>query len=175
MLYEITSQDIKLEFYLPQGVFMGSSREEISVSEILALRGKLFKKPFVYRNLQPIVLIDTSSIYPYLDFRNETALCEEFFKKIEKEKVLENVSRMFDKLILEDKLLNGIDKTKLLNSISEMLNELSPEQMKIPEDELFERIRGVLALEAVSGILNELTPEEMKVFDEAVKRRPLFK
>lgn len=31
------------------------------------------------------------------------------------------------------------------------------------------------ALESVFGMLNELTPEQREVFDEAVKRRPLFR
>lgn len=31
------------------------------------------------------------------------------------------------------------------------------------------------ALDAVFGMLNELTPEQRETFEEAVKRRPLFK
>ncbi len=178
----MTSQDVKTEFHPFQDVFENSSREEISMSEILerwflSFREKHFEKPFfVIPNLSLILQIDYStSIYRSLEFKSETALTEEFFRKLEQTKVLEKVSRIYDKLTLEEKFLRDVDKTKLLRTISEILNEISPEQLNILENELFERIRGVLVLEAVSGTLNELTPEQIKDFDEAVKRRSLFK
>jgi len=178
MLYEIMlySQDIKPEFDPSQVVSMISSREEI-ISKIPAYGENLLENLFDYLYHRPVVRIrnDTSSIYQCLDFEQETTFFEEFIREIEKEKVLENVSRMFDELTLKEKFFRGMDKTKLLNAISEMLNGFPPEQMRISEDELLERIKGVLVLEAVSGILNELTPEQREVFDEAVKRRPLFK
>ncbi|PIU64629.1 MAG: hypothetical protein COS84_08080 [Armatimonadetes bacterium CG07_land_8_20_14_0_80_40_9] len=182
MLSEMTSQDVKIEFNPFQDVFASGSREEISESEILgrwflSFRGKPFEKPFfAIPNLSPILQIDySSSIYQSLEFKNETALTEEFFRKVEQIKVLEKVSRICDKLILEEKFLRKIDKKKLLKTISEILNEIPPEQLKIPEDELFKRIRGVLVLESISGTLNELTSGQIKDFDEAVKRRTLFK
>ena len=88
---------------------------------------------------------------------------------------INNSMRILDKLTSHEEFLRDIDKKKLLKTISEILNEIPPEQMKISEDELIKRIRSVLVLESVSGILNELTPEQIKDFDEAVKRRPLFK
>lgn len=179
MLYEITSPDVKAEFHPFQDAFVNSSREEISVSEILdkwflSFKGKLFQKPFfTIPNLLPLLQIDySSSIYQFLEFKSETALTEEFFRKVE---LLEKISIIFDKLTLEENFFREVDKTKLLRTISEISNEIPSEQLNIPEEELFERIRGVLALEVVSGTLNELTPEQIKDFDEAVKRRPLFK
>jgi hypothetical protein len=105
MLYEMTSQDVKTEFHLFQDVFVSSSREEISVSEILerwflSFRGKPFEKPFfAIPNLSPILQIDySSSIYRFLEFKSETALTEEFFRKVEQIKVLEDVSGMLNEL-----------------------------------------------------------------------------
>jgi len=182
MLYEMTSQDVKTEFPPFQDVFVSSSKEEIIASQILerwllSFRGKPFEKPFfTIPNLSPILQIDSSSsIYRFLQFKSETALTGEFYRKEEQSELLEKVSRICDKLILEESSFRGVDKTKLLRTISEILNEIPSEQFNIREEELFERIKGVLALEAVSGILNELTPEQIKDFDEAVKRRPLFK
>ncbi|MDO9593167.1 MAG: hypothetical protein Q7I98_08315 [Erysipelotrichaceae bacterium] len=182
MLYEMTSQDVKTEFHPFQDGSVSSSREEISVSELLerwflSLGGKPFEKPFfAIPNLSPILLIDySSSIYRFLEFKSETALTEEFFRKVEQIKVLEKVSIICDKLIFEESSFRSVDRTKLHRTISEILNEIPPEQLKISEDELIKRIRGVLVLEAVSEILNELTPEQMKGFDEAVKRRTFFK
>jgi len=108
MLYEMTSQDVKTEFYPFQDVFVSSSREEISVSEILerwvlSIRGKPFEKPFfAIPNLSPILQIDySSSIYRFLEFKSETALTEEFFRKVEQIKVLEDVSGMLNELTSE--------------------------------------------------------------------------
>jgi hypothetical protein len=139
--------------------------------------GKPFRKPFfTLPNFLPILQIDYSSlIYQAFEFKSETVLTEDFFRKVEQIKVLEKVSRICDKLISEEISFRGVNKTKLLRTISEILNEIPSEKLDICEENLFERIRGVLALEAVSGILNELTPEQIKDFDEAVERRPLFK
>jgi len=108
MLYERTSQDVKTEFHPFQDVFVSSSREEISVSEILerwflSFRGKPFEKPFfAIPNLSPILQIDySSSIYRFLEFKSETVLTEEFFRKVEQIKVLEDVSGMLNELTSE--------------------------------------------------------------------------
>lgn len=84
---------------------------------------------------------------------------------------VDNISKIVDRLITKEKLFEKIDKTKVINTISEMLNEIPTKQMNFPEDELYEIIGGILALELVSGMLNELTPEQLKEFDEIVKRK----
>jgi len=181
MIYQMTSQDLKTEFHPFQDVFVSNSREEISVSEILerwslSFRGKPFENPFSPILNLPLQIDYSSSVFPFLESKSsETALTEEFVRKMEQMKVLENVSRICDKLTLEESSFRSIDKTKLLRTISEILSEIPSEQFNIPEEELYKRIRGVLVLEAVSGTLNELTPEQIKDFDEAVKRRPFFK
>ncbi|MFQ6089529.1 MAG: hypothetical protein ACE5K0_11615 [Candidatus Methanofastidiosia archaeon] len=40
---------------------------------------------------------------------------------------------------------------------------------------ILEKLEKLNALDAASGILNELTSKQMKIFEEAVKRRSLFK
>lgn len=116
-------------------------------------------------------------LLPQIDSWDNTidSTIEEIQDVFTKEDVLTSISMIIVRLVEDNEVFKEIDKAKLLNAISEMLDEFPPEQMKIPEEELFERIKGVLALEAVSGILNELTPEQMEAFEEAVKRRPLFK
>lgn len=102
MVYELTSPDVKPEFYPPQDVSVSSSRQEISVSEFLIFRKKPFEKPFfTLQNLSPIMQIDSSSMYPFFGLKNETALTDEFFRKIEKLKVLEDVSGMLNELTSE--------------------------------------------------------------------------
>jgi len=182
MLYAMTSQDVKTGYSPFQDVFRSSSREEISVSEILkrwflSFRGKSFEKPFfAIPNLSQILQIDYSSlIYRPIQFKSETALTEEFYKKAEQSEVLQNISRICDKLISEEEVFKEIDKSKLLKEISEMLEEIPLQQMKISECELSERIRKILVVETVFGVVKDLNPQQIKAFDEAVKRRPLFK
>ena len=182
MLYGMTSQDVKTGFPPFQDVFLSSSREKINVGDILekwllSCGEKSFsKRPFAIPSLSPILQCSNSSLiyYRFPGFEGETALTEEFLRKVEQMRLLEKISRICDKLNLEGKFLREEDKTKLFRTISEILNDIPFEQLKIPEDELFERMRGILLLEAASGILNELTPEQIKVFDEVVQRRPLF-
>jgi len=182
MMYDITSQEIKTESPPFQEVYENSSRERINVNEILerwfsSFRAKFFEKTFFdIQDLSPIFEIDySSSKNQFPEFKNETTLTEEFFKEIEKKKVLRSVSGMLGRLILEEKFFKGIDRTKLLEAISKIFNNFSLEKIKISENELYKRIRRILILEAASGILNELTPEQREVFEESVKRRPLFK
>ena len=82
---------------------------------------------------------------------------------------------MIDKITDEEELFKGIDKYKLLETISKMLSDISIEWNKISDGEFFERTKRILVLEAMSGILKELKPEQIEIFDEAIKRRPLFK
>jgi len=122
MLHEMTSQDVKTEFHPFQDVFVSSSREEISVSEILerwllSFRGKPFEKPFfAIPNLSPILQIDySSSIYRFLEFKSETALTEDFFRKVEQIKVLEDVSGMLNELNSEQmEIFEAVVKRKPL-------------------------------------------------------------
>lgn len=103
MLSEITSQNLKLEFYPFQDVFLNNSRQEISMHEILdrflIFWEKSFKRLFfTIPNLLPILQIDSSSIYRFLEFKNETVLTEEFFRKVKQLKILEDVSGMLNEL-----------------------------------------------------------------------------
>ncbi len=68
-----------------------------------------------------------------------------------------------------------MDKNKLLETVLQMLNDVPIDRDDVSENELIGRIKRILALEAMSGILKELKPEQIETFDEAVKRRPLFK
>lgn len=72
-------------------------------------------------------------------------------------------------------IFKRVDKNKLFESLSDLLDKLPVERISIPEDMLTERIRKLMALEAMSGILDELTPEQLEAFEAAVKRRPLFR
>src|SRR3989338_855771 len=108
MLIELTSCDIKQELAPFQDVFESSSIRKTSTSGIfsnllLVSREKPFeRRSFTPQNLLPILQIDySSSLYGFFESKNETALTEEFFRKMEKIKVLENVSGMLNELTAE--------------------------------------------------------------------------
>jgi len=176
MLYEMTSQDVETELPSFQDVFVGSSREKIDTSEILERRFSSFNiKPskdyfFYIPNLFSRVQIDySSSTNQFFESKNETVLTEELFRKEKIREILKDIANMIDEIIHKEERFKEIDKIKLLDSISEILNNFTLEQLKIPRDELFRRVRKVIILESVFGILNELSPEEIKDFDKIVK------
>lgn len=106
---------------------------------------------------------------PLQTYPIETALSENL--NVEQKKILNKISEIFDELIYENEFFKEIDKEKFLDALSETLDKIPLEKIKISKD----NIRRILALEAASGILNELTSEQREGFSEAVKRRPLFK
>jgi hypothetical protein len=108
MFYEITSNDVQTELNPFQDVFANSSKEKISLSGILerwllSLKGKPFEKPFFsIPNLPYIMQIDySSSIYRFSEFENDTALSEEFFRKLEQIRALDGVSGILNNLSSE--------------------------------------------------------------------------
>ncbi len=119
---------------------------------------------------------NVSTEYQPPQFETETALIDEFANNKSKHDQLSlKISEFVDRLIDTDELFKGIDKDKLLETVFQMLNDVPVDWNDVSEDELIERIKRILALEAISGILKELNPEQIKTFDEAVKRRHLFK
>ncbi len=83
---------------------------------------------------------------------------------------INKISIIIEKLQSEQEFFKDIDKNKVLKTISESSLNLSD----ITNDELIKRIKGVMAIEAMSGLLRDWSKEEIKEFDENVKRRPLF-
>jgi len=109
MLSELTSQET-MTGYLPfQDIFESSSRQEINLSEVLerwlaSIRGKHFEKQFfIILNISSVISIDSSSTiyYRFPEFTSETTIGEDFFKKLEQIKALENVSGMLNELTSE--------------------------------------------------------------------------
>jgi c-di-AMP phosphodiesterase-like protein len=124
MFYEVTSDDFQTGFYYIQDTFANSSLDKNNLSSILKkwllnIKNKDYKKSTFYiPNIKYIIDMDfSSSICTSYDVENDTTLSEEYYRKTEQ----------------------------------------------------------IKALEDVAGILNDLTPEQINIFEEAVKRRPLFK
>jgi len=88
--------------------------------------------------------------------------------------VLSRILRIVDKLTEDDEIFRGVDKTRMMESLSDLIKESPQELMSTTYDELTARIEKVMLIEAMSGMLNDLSPAQMESFEAAVKRRELF-
>lgn len=89
--------------------------------------------------------------------------------------IMSHILEIVYKLARDNELFKKIDKSRLMESLS-ILVEKAPEKLIFTtDDELTQRIETVMMIEATAGMLKELTPEEMNVFEEAVKRREFFR
>lgn len=89
-----------------------------------------------------------------------------------KNEVLTRISAIVDNLIQSESIYQQIDKDRLMQSFSEVLDKVPPEEITVLDDErLAKRVRRVMGTELLYGMLDHLTPEEMEVFDAAVEGR----
>ena len=83
--------------------------------------------------------------------------------------------KIINKLIEEKEVFKKINKAKMIEFLSNMVENLSFEQLtSVTDDELTNRIEKIMLIEASSGILNELSQAQMESFEEAIKRREFF-
>lgn len=61
------------------------------------------------------------------------------------------------------------DRASFIHYQDEQVNET------VRAEEIYRKIEQLKALEEITGMLNELSESQIKIFEEAVKRRPLFK
>lgn len=89
-----------------------------------------------------------------------------------KNEVLTRISGIVDNLIQSESIYQQIDKARLMQIFSKLLNKVTPEEViSEADDELTKRVEGVMAIELLYGMLDHLTPEEMETFDAAVEGR----
>ena len=105
----------------------------------------------------------------------ETAISTYSDDNLRTTQLLTQIRILVDRILKEEEIFKTIDKNKLLEEISKIITELSPDVVRCSDEELERRIRQIMALEIVSGMLNDLNREQIEIFDETVKRRPLFK
>ena len=141
-----------------------------------------------YSILLFLLEIDRSSVMPYFRTESKTYLMEEAVEEavlvdtigvaqedVEEENMVLRISEIVDKLIKEDELFKGVDKTKMIESLSPLIKKFHHELISVPDDKLIWRIEKVMLVEVMSGMLNDLSPAQMESFEAAVKRRKFFK
>ena len=93
---------------------------------------------------------------------------------VEKNLLLIRISRIVDGLVKEDETFRNMDRTRMMERLSILMENPPPDLTSISDDELTHRIRKVMLTEMMSGMLNDLSSAQMESFDEAVKRRRFF-
>lgn len=91
-----------------------------------------------------------------------------------KDIVMHRISEIVDTLSEDNEIFKKIDKPKLMESLSILVDKAPEKLISITDDELRKRIRRIIVIEATAGMLQDLTSEEMKAFKEAVRRRNFF-
>lgn len=174
MIYQITSQDVTFRDYPIQFPPIGSSiigtdiNEALDSSLSIFIRQKRLTESFYSLNLLSLLEIDLSSVYPHFGIKSETSSI--------KREVLPHISKLVDKVIKDSEFFKKVDKTKLIEFFSYLIEGLQPGQLiSITEDELTRRIEKIVLIEAMTGVLNELSPTQTESFEAAIKRREFFK
>ena len=106
-------------------------------------------------------------------FSEETRIIEENVS--EEHPVPLRMSGIVDKLIKDDEIFGEMDRAKMMETLSTLMENPPPDLMSITDDELTRRIRKVMLVEVMSGMLKDLSPAQMESFDEAVERRKFFR
>lgn len=88
---------------------------------------------------------------------------------------MNKILKIIDKLQSEEEIFKDIDKNKVLNKVSKIINESSLNLSDVSDEELAKRIKGILAIEAMSGILKDLSKEQIEIFNDDIKRKSVFK
>jgi hypothetical protein len=128
MLSETNSQATWSESYpyYVDDVSSSSLIKKIGVTEVwerppLSFEGPRPGEPFFATiHLLPTIQFDySSSIYRFLEFKNETATTEEFFRKVRQAKTIESVSGMLNELDSEQMEIfeAAVKRRPLLNDI----------------------------------------------------------
>jgi len=133
------------------------------------------KTNYKYRyNKKTETIITNETIIPF--FCNSIFYPNSEIENIKKEQLLLSINKIVNKLINDDNIFNDINKFELLDSIENLLdNSLINELSFLSQNKLTKRIKKIMMWESLSGMLNDLTEEQQKTFDEATKRRPLFR
>ena len=92
----------------------------------------------------------------------------------EKDLLLPRISKILDRLIQDNEVFNEADRSRIIESLSDLVEKSSQELIPITDDELARRVEKVMAVEAIAGMLSGLSPRQIESFEAAAKRRKLF-
>ena len=92
----------------------------------------------------------------------------------EKDRLLVRISGIVDALVEEDEVFKELDKTKMMECLSTLMENPPPDLTSITDDEFTHRIRKVMLVEVMFDAAKELSPAQMESFEASSRRRELF-
>ena len=88
---------------------------------------------------------------------------------LEKNTALQRISEMIDNIMESKSIYQKLDRDKLIETFSKLLNKISPKEIiYLDNQELTKRIEGVMTVEAMSHLLDDFTPEQIEIFEAGV-------
>ncbi|NEN89445.1 MAG: hypothetical protein F6K48_11275 [Okeania sp. SIO3H1] len=91
---------------------------------------------------------------------------------VEKSKAIKRISETIDRVMESESIYQELDKNKLIQSFSTLLDKVSSQMVISLDDErLTKRVRGVMSIELLSTIFDDFTPEQIEMFNAVVEGR----
>ncbi|NEP80831.1 MAG: hypothetical protein F6K39_23275 [Okeania sp. SIO3B3] len=91
---------------------------------------------------------------------------------VEKNTAIKRISAIIDLVMERENIYQELDKNKLIQSFSTLLDKVSLQMVISLDDErLTKKVRGVMSIELLSTIFNDFTPEQIEMFDAVVEGR----
>ncbi|MDJ0519868.1 MAG: hypothetical protein F6K22_33620 [Okeania sp. SIO2F4] len=89
---------------------------------------------------------------------------------VEKNTAIKRISETIDQVMERENIYQELDKNKLIQSFSTLLDQVSPQMVISLDDErLIKKVRGVMSIELLSTIFDDFTPEQIKTFNAVVE------
>ena len=76
--------------------------------------------------------------------------------------------------IEDDEIFREIDRAKMMETLSDLMEYPPPDLTSITDDELTQRIEELMLVEVMFEAAQELNPAQMESFEASSKRRELF-
>jgi hypothetical protein len=107
---------------------------------------------------------------PPLSSRADKLHFEKLMKTESKNKTLSKASQLIDGLASTDLLFKDLDKSIILRDLSDVFDEMSPEQMELSASMLQDTIKGTLVSYAASDAFRALSSGQKQQFKRATER-----
>ena len=178
-MYKTTLQNVSHVDYIIPYPILGSSIIEPDIDDILdnllfTYNKERLPRNIFHQNLSSIFEIDLSSVRQHFEVKNESSLMEK--GTWEREVFFFRILNLVDKLMIEGAIFNKLDKKKLIDSLSIIVESISPQELgDICDKELTRRIKKIMAIEVLSGQISDFSQEQSEAFETALKRKDLFK
>ncbi|NEP76732.1 MAG: hypothetical protein F6K39_00170 [Okeania sp. SIO3B3] len=91
---------------------------------------------------------------------------------LDKNTAIQRISETIDLVIEIKSIYQELDKNKLIETFSTLLDRVSPQMViSLDNERLTNKVRGVMSIELLSTIFDDFTPEQIEMFNAVVEGR----